>query len=164
MRQWQESGTALHARLARCGLKLEAEEIFSSLSAARGLVERRGLRRPMLLLEESAREEFRLADEEIPHDAVVVGLSPPHFCYEKLTEAFQLLLDGAPLIAIHKARYFKRKDGLALGPGAFVSALEFSSGVKVPQSFLLPLVTYSDLRRRLWGSRSRVSSWQRWRE
>lgn len=39
----------------------------------------------------------------------------------------RLLLDGAPLIAIHKARYYKRKDGLALGPGPFVSALEFAT-------------------------------------
>ena len=29
----------------------------------------------------------------------------------------RLLMDGAPLIAIHKARYFKTSTGLALGPG-----------------------------------------------
>ena len=26
-------------------------------------------------------------------------------------------MNGGPLIAIHKARFYKRKDGLALGPG-----------------------------------------------
>lgn len=41
-----------------------------------------------------------------------------------------LLLDGAPLIAIHKARYYKRKDGLALGPGPFVTALEYATDTK----------------------------------
>ena len=34
----------------------------------------------------------------------------------KQTLLSRLLIDGAPLIAIHKARYYKRKDGLALGP------------------------------------------------
>ena len=29
----------------------------------------------------------------------------------------RLLLEGAPLIAIHKARYFKKQEGLCLGPG-----------------------------------------------
>ena len=43
---------------------------------------------------------------------------------------FRLLLDGAPLIAIHKARYYKRKDGLALGPGPFVTALEYATDSK----------------------------------
>lgn len=41
--------------------------------------------------------------------------------------SLRLLLDGAPLIAIHKARYYKRKDGLALGPGPFVTALEYAT-------------------------------------
>lgn len=40
---------------------------------------------------------------------------------------FRLILNGAPLIAIHKARYYKRKDGLALGPGPFVTGLEYST-------------------------------------
>ena len=42
----------------------------------------------------------------------------------------RLLLEGCPLIAIHKVRYYKRGDGLALGPGPFVTALEFASDVK----------------------------------
>lgn len=42
----------------------------------------------------------------------------------------RLILDGAPLIAIHKARYYKRKDGLALGPGPFVTGLEYSTDTK----------------------------------
>lgn len=40
----------------------------------------------------------------------------------------RLVLGGAKLIAIHKTRYYKRPDGLALGPGPFVTALEFASG------------------------------------
>ena len=31
------------------------------------------------------------------------------------------------MIAIHKARYFKREDGLALGPGPFATALEYAA-------------------------------------
>lgn len=41
-----------------------------------------------------------------------------------------MLLDGAPLIAIHKGRYYKRSDGLTLGPGAFIAGLEYSANVK----------------------------------
>lgn len=41
-----------------------------------------------------------------------------------------MLLDGASLIAIHEGRYYKRPDGLALGPGAFIKGLEYSSNVK----------------------------------
>lgn len=38
-----------------------------------------------------------------------------------------MLLTGAPLIAIHCGRYYKRSDGLALGPGPFVKGLEYAA-------------------------------------
>ena len=38
-------------------------------------------------------------------------------------------MDGARLIAIHKSRYYKTLDGMSLGPGPFVAALETASGV-----------------------------------
>lgn len=39
----------------------------------------------------------------------------------------RLILDGAPLIAVHKGRYYRRQDGLALGPGPFVTGLEYAA-------------------------------------
>ena len=46
--------------------------------------------------------------------------------YIIFSHVFRLLLEGAPLIAIHKARYFKRKDGLYLGPGKHRDDLHLS--------------------------------------
>lgn len=43
---------------------------------------------------------------------------------------FRLLLDGASFVGIHKARYIKKKDGLFLGPGPFVEALEYATDNK----------------------------------
>ena len=40
----------------------------------------------------------------------------------------RLLLHGGRLVAIHKSQYYKHGDGLALGPGPFVAALEYASG------------------------------------
>lgn len=40
------------------------------------------------------------------------------------------LLNGAQLIAIHAGKYYKRSDGLALGPGCFVKGLEYSAQCK----------------------------------
>lgn len=39
-------------------------------------------------------------------------------------------MDGAQLIAIHAGKYYKRSDGLALGPGCFVKGLEYSAQCK----------------------------------
>ncbi|XP_017713309.1 PREDICTED: haloacid dehalogenase-like hydrolase domain-containing protein 2 isoform X2 [Rhinopithecus bieti] len=83
----------------------------------------------MLLVDDRALSDFKGIQTSDPN-AVVIGLAPEHFHYQILNEAFRLLLDGAPLIAIHKARYYKRKDGLALGPGPFVTALEYATDTK----------------------------------
>jgi ribonucleotide monophosphatase NagD (HAD superfamily) len=43
-----------------------------------------------------------------------------------MNEAFRLMIDNkdAPLIAVHKARYFAEDEKLSLGPGGFVTGKE----------------------------------------
>ncbi|XP_053266991.1 haloacid dehalogenase-like hydrolase domain-containing protein 2 [Pleuronectes platessa] len=124
----KESKRSLLERLHRLNFNLQEKEIFTSLSAARRLLEQKQ-HRPLLLVEDSALEDFTGIDTSEPN-AVVVGLAPDHFNYQTLNKAFSMILDGAPLIAIHKARYYKQKDGLALGPGAFVTGLEYATDCK----------------------------------
>ncbi|XP_015590204.1 haloacid dehalogenase-like hydrolase domain-containing protein 2 [Cephus cinctus] len=125
----KESKSILYNRLKNLGFDIKKDEIFSSLAAARETIISRQLN-PQLLLDSNAMEDFEdLIKEGIPN-AVVVGLAPDKFHYEELNKAFRLLLDGASLIAIHEGRYYKRSDGLALGPGAFVKGLEYSAKVK----------------------------------
>lgn len=125
----KESKRVLMERLKKIGFTNIAEdEVFTSLSAARKLVEDRQLR-PYFLVDQKALEDFQGISQENPN-AVVIGLAPEAFGYENMNKAMRLLHDGAQLIAIHKARYFQGKDGPALGPGPFVSALEYASDVK----------------------------------
>ncbi|XP_008101610.1 haloacid dehalogenase-like hydrolase domain-containing protein 2 [Anolis carolinensis] len=114
--------------LKKLEFDIQEDEIFTSLTAARNLIEQKQVR-PLLLVEDNALVDFAGIDTNNPN-AVVIGLAPDHFNYEMMNKAFRLILYGAPLIAIHKARYYKRKDGLALGPGPFVTGLEYATDVK----------------------------------
>ena len=63
------------------------------------------------------------------YDSVVVGLCPKMFDYAHMNLAFRALKQpNVPLIAIHKGKYFETGNGHSLGPGPFVSALEYASG------------------------------------
>ncbi|KAJ3192761.1 Haloacid dehalogenase-like hydrolase domain-containing protein 2 [Irineochytrium annulatum] len=126
----KESVSALLERLQGIGFDITRKEIFTSMIAARAIVEKRALR-PLLLLADAAMPEFDGIDTDDPN-CVVVGLAPSLFEYESLTNAMRVLLKdgGSELIAIHKARYFQRRDGLALGPGPFVTALEYATDKK----------------------------------
>ncbi|XP_058027053.1 haloacid dehalogenase-like hydrolase domain-containing protein 2 isoform X2 [Ahaetulla prasina] len=115
-------------RLKKLEFDIKEDEIFTSLTAARNLLEQKKVR-PLLMVEENALHDFTGIDTSHPN-AVVIGLAPDQFNYQTMNRAFRLVLDGAPLIAIHKARYYKKKDGLALGPGPFVTGLEYATDQK----------------------------------
>ncbi|CAG0913194.1 unnamed protein product [Notodromas monacha] len=125
----KESKRLLHSRLTKMGFDIAVDEIYTSLSAARNLLDQRKSN-PLLLVDDFAMEEFHGFPTNEEKDTVVVGLAPEKFSYENLNEAFRLVHAGASLIAVHKARYYKRNDGLALGPGPFVAALEYATGSK----------------------------------
>lgn len=63
-------------------------------------------------------------------NGVVVGLAANKFNYESMNIAFHMLLNGSQLIAINKSKYFKTSQGLSLGAGPFVTALEFATDTK----------------------------------
>ncbi|KAI8580556.1 hypothetical protein K450DRAFT_236192 [Umbelopsis ramanniana AG] len=117
----KESPQRLRSKLDALGFQVQDHEIFTSLSACRDLVVSKNLR-PMLLMENAALEAFEGIDCSSPN-AVVIGLAPSKFDYATLNTAFRLIMDtGAPLIAVHKARYFADKDEeLSL-------ALEYATG------------------------------------
>ena len=66
-------------------------------------VRREGLT-PLLLLEDSAAQEFSDLDDGAGPDCVLVGLAPSRFHYDKLNEAFKLGQSFSLIIA--KIKYF----------------------------------------------------------
>lgn len=83
---------------------------------------------PFYLVSDDARQDFPPSTDQ-PFDSVVVGLAPDSFKYESMNEAFRVLLESksSQLIAIHQGKYYKRKDGIALGPGCFIKGLEYAA-------------------------------------
>ena len=85
----KESKLVLHERLKKIGFSIDSEEIFTSLTAARQLIDQRNLR-PLMLIADAAKEDFSGVCCE-NENSVLVGLAPEHFNYERLTTAFRLV-------------------------------------------------------------------------
>jgi HAD superfamily hydrolase (TIGR01458 family) len=127
----KESVRSLLARLKRIGFDVSSGDIYSSLSAAKQLIHKQHLR-PHLMLHPDAMPDFDDVNTTNPN-AVLVGLAPVSFNYNSMNEAFRLLMarPEVSLIAIHKGRFYSRgEEGLSLGPGPFVEALEYASTKK----------------------------------
>lgn len=128
----------------------DADSIMTSTTAARKILLEHNLR-PFCLVEEILLDDLHGVDtSETDPNCVLVGLAPSAFQYDRLNEAFRLLVkmsdkkeeqvtfadkdrainDVSPLIAIHRGKYLRDGDGqMSLGPGGFVSCLEEASGV-----------------------------------
>jgi len=125
----KESKDSLLNRLHNIGFtSICKEDIYSSLTAAVQYVKCHSLN-PYYFLTEDAYKDFSDIPTSDEKNAVVVGLAPDLFTYDNMNVAFRILLNKShPLIAIHEGKYYKRGDGLALGPGCFTKGLEFSTG------------------------------------
>jgi HAD superfamily hydrolase (TIGR01458 family) len=62
-------------------------------------------------------------------EAVVMGDLGDAWTFDRLNQAFRLVLDGAQLVALQKNRFWKVEQGLVLDAGPFVAAIEFATGV-----------------------------------
>lgn len=62
-------------------------------------------------------------------EVVVLGGAGPEYSYEALNRAFELVLDGATLVAMHRNLYWRTSAGMELDTGAYVAALEAAAGV-----------------------------------
>jgi len=70
-------------------------------------------------------EEFSTAEP----NAVVLGDAGGALTYDGLNRAFRLLMEGGPLIAMGRNRYFREGGGLSLDAGPFAAALEYAAGI-----------------------------------
>lgn len=87
----KESKQTLLSRLQNCGFEnISPNDLYTSLSAAEHYVRTNNLR-PFYLLSDDALNDFADIDqfETGTENAVVVGLAPDRFHYEKLNDAFR---------------------------------------------------------------------------
>ena len=122
------SNASIHAKLITMGFDIDVNEIISAPRAA--LIYLQQFSDPVchLLLADDVKrdfEQFRQSDNEA--DFVIVGDIGDAWSYALLNQVFNLLLNGAQLIAIHKNRFWQTEQGLQMDIGGFITALEYVS-------------------------------------
>lgn len=129
----QSCRKTLHKKLLRFGFKIDEEDIFSAPVATAKYVKEKRKKSCFLLTtgdvyKDFTREGITLTDKD--PDYVVVGDAGIDFTYKNMNKAFNLLLEGAGLIAMEEDMYWLSHSGLALCAGPYVRALEYATGKK----------------------------------
>lgn len=116
---------ALMERLKDLRMPIEESEVLTAPLAGRRWLESRALR-PHLLIHPALAPDFEGMNCDKPN-AVFMGDAGEYFDYRSLNAAFRVLLQGAPLVAVARNRFFREADGLSIDMGAFVAGLEYAA-------------------------------------
>jgi HAD superfamily hydrolase (TIGR01458 family) len=120
---------ALGGKLRDMGLPVADAAIFSAVSAARRHLERSGARRIWPVVGDGIRPVFAdWAIDTATPDCVLIGDIGPSWDHKLLERIFAALMQGAELVALHRNRFWQTGNGLRLDIGAYVAALEATTG------------------------------------
>jgi len=119
----------LAGRLAHAGIHIPHEHLFTAPVAAAQYLKQLGNSRCYFYINLNIGEEF----DGVEHDEsrpthVVIGDVGEHFSYEMMNHVFNMIQQGADIIALQKNRFWITKEGLKLDAGAFIAALEYATG------------------------------------
>ncbi len=120
--------SSLQQKMHRLGFAINENEIISATRAT--LIYLQQFTNPVcqLLLAEDVKKDFHAFKQSaVEADFVVIGDIGDQWSYPLLNQTFNLLVNGAQLIAIHKNRFWQTEHGLQMDIGGFIEALEYAS-------------------------------------
>ncbi len=121
----------IRAAMQAMGFDAALDDIFSPAMAAGRFLESAGVTRIHLAAPPGLAEDFEgFTLVENDPEAVVIGDLHSDFSWRRVNRLYGMLRGGARLVALHKNRYCRREDGLALDLGPFVAALEYAAAVE----------------------------------
>jgi HAD superfamily hydrolase (TIGR01458 family) len=116
-------------KLLDLGFELQEGELVTPAALARRHCADAGHRTVALIMNEDVKRDFTgLEESDEGVDAVIMGDLGQQFGFGILNHAFQLVMDGAELVALQKNRFWLTVDGLSLDAGPFVAAIEYATG------------------------------------
>lgn len=114
--------------LDHSGFKINQDEIITASIAASKKIKELNFNKVFALTDENIKKEFsdfQLTDEN--PDVIVIGDIGDRWDYELLNKAFQIIMDGAEMVALHKGKYWKTEGSLKPDIGLFVTGLEYAT-------------------------------------
>ena len=121
-------------RLAGMGMPIPASRIVTAAFAAGEHLRRHhaGARVHALVEPEMAveLEGVELVADASQADVLLLGGPDERWTYPRLNAVFRRLVEGVPLVAMQRNRWWPTVDGPSLDAGGFVAGLEYAAGVE----------------------------------
>jgi HAD superfamily hydrolase (TIGR01458 family) len=118
-------------KMVDMGLPVTSDIIVTVHQAAVAYLRRNPNGKCYLLVDDNVLPVYKgLPQSESHPDHIVIGDIGDRWSYPLLNEIFNLVMDGAEMVALHKGRFWQTERGLRMDIGTFVCGLEYSTGKK----------------------------------
>ncbi|WP_238421790.1 HAD-IIA family hydrolase [Gordonia sp. 'Campus'] len=121
--------------LEECGFEVDPDEILSAAKLTAEFVASTYPGKRVWVLNEGPIAEdmtgVELTDDPSTADVVVLGGAGEVFTHSTLSTVLQMLLDGVPVIAMHRSMTWSTERGLCIDTGVYLEGLEKASGTKI---------------------------------
>ncbi len=119
--------SAIAKKLDMMGIPISEEAIYTPAALATRAI---GDKTAALFIRDSLAEDFKgVRQNPTNPDYIVMGdIGGEGYPPETLRTIFEMVMNGAEVMALHKNRFWQKPDGLHLDLGVFVAAIEYATG------------------------------------
>ena len=125
-----KSKKTLHKQLNMLGIKCEEKHIFSAGFAGIRTIIDMGGPSCKLYISDDLKEDYKFLNLNNDSPELIVIGDYKKWDTNLLNQAFNYVMAGANILALHIGKYYKTDTGFKLDAGAFVKAIEYSTGKK----------------------------------
>jgi len=119
----------IYQKLLGMGFPVEIEEVITTPRLAVDYLKTKNISKIHLITNKEIQGDFvdfNITERE--PEAIVIGDIGGTWDYNLINRLFRMVIDGAEIVALHKGKYWKSKNGLLIDIGFFVAGLEYSTG------------------------------------
>jgi HAD superfamily hydrolase (TIGR01458 family) len=128
-----QSREGLAATLGGAGFDVRADEIVTAVTATATYLRAAHPGAKVFVLTDGDPSadltEVDVAARPEDADVVVLGGASEDFTYRVVDAVFRRLMDGAPLVGMHRNLYWRTTQGWSLDGGAYIAGLEEAAGI-----------------------------------
>jgi HAD superfamily hydrolase (TIGR01458 family) len=116
----------LAATLREAGFEVDGDEIVTAVTATSSYLQEHHAGRRAFVLTDGV----PIAGAPQEADVIVIGGASDAFTYQTMNGIFRRLMEGVPLVGMHRNLYWKTSQGWELDGGAYIAGLEEATGTR----------------------------------
>ena len=122
-----KSRNTLHMMLLDMGIKCKREHIFSAGYSGVKTIKEMGNPSCVLYISDDLKKDYKIFNLKASKPELIVIGDYDRWDFTMLNQAFNHVMNGAEILALHLGKYYRVDSGLKIDSGSIVKALEYAT-------------------------------------